>query len=526
MHLMHVDQGAVSVRIRCRLHLIVVMAISAMSTIGCADAKPETVADAPQRPPARQDETIDLDKWFFFSKEANGFLYPQNMFFDSAGSHTACVWFNAETRARPTPMFLEAYRNHASLRYGIDLPLGKTQGRDSSGRVKDVCPNGYWNDPPFPEFDYGALVRDLFVRYLNSGMSPRDLGGVYLSIDIEHGYVGYRRDDSVASGSVPGVYRSGAIYYDTTDPDSPLNCSRAAYQQGQRLQLQMCKMAELVRRESIRRFGSAPTIGWYDQIAVPQRIRINEDGKVDGSGKTPPNRLWKDLTPQQKKVVLDRMMVNCRPLMTGGVLPDDGVRYPGIDVLELNAQQDEVITNQEEFKLSNRNQRTIDVGRRLLEARRSGAPIPPVIVFSSWAFNDKRNAPEKGTFLPESQVREVLAGAYEDLEVSGFLMYDFLWEIMISNCFNLEKPSWQQMSERNRQMANDAWRSIWTIIAEREGTEGLPGYRPTAQQTIGNGGFSDNLSIRTTWLTTYIRFLQTNFGQELSKAARGPRVVP
>ena len=68
MHLMHVDQGAVSVRIRCRLHLIVVMAISAMSTIGCADAKPETVADAPQRPPARQDETIDLDKWFFFSK--------------------------------------------------------------------------------------------------------------------------------------------------------------------------------------------------------------------------------------------------------------------------------------------------------------------------------------------------------------------------------------------------------------------------------------------------------------------------
>jgi hypothetical protein len=502
------------------------MVISVLTTIGCADVEPENAVDSEQSPPPRQDGEIRLDKWFNFSGNSSGFLYPQNMLFDSAGAHTACVWFNAETSARPTPMFLEAYRNHASLRYGVDLPLGKTQGRNSAGRAKDVCPNGYWNDPPFPEFDYRALVRDLFERYLNSGMSPVDLEGVYLSIDIEHGYVGYRKSKTAASGSVPGVYRSGAIYFDPANPDSPLNCTRAAYQEGQRLQLQMCKLAELVRRESIRRFGSAPTIGWYDQIAVPHRIRINDAGEIDGSGKTPPNQLWRDLTPEQKKVVLDRMMVNCRPLMTGGVLPDDGVRYPGIDVLELNAQQDELITSPEQFKLSNRNQRTIDVGQRLLEERRSGAPIPPVIVFSSWAFNDKLNAPEQGILLPESQVRDILVGGYEKLEVSGYLMYDFLWEMFISNCFNLQKPSWQQMDQRNREMADDAWRSIWTVIAEREGTEALPGYRPTAQATIGNGGFSDNLSIRTTWLTSYVRFLKTHFGQELSKATQGPRVVP
>lgn len=493
-----------------------------VATIGCADADPVRVIPEATSVPGQERSEVDLDRWFEFSDQKDGYLYTRDMFFDAAGTHQACVWFNAEAKARPSRVFLEAYRNHASLKYGIELPLGKTRS-DEPGRLRDVCANGYWNDPPFPEFDYQAFVTDLFERYLHSGLSPE---GVYLTIDIEKGYVGYRLDASVASGSVPGVYRSGAIYYDPSSPDSPYNCSRAAYLEGQRLQLQMCKLAELIRQESIRRFGSAPAIGWYDQIAVPHRMRIDENGRLDGSGRTPPNRLWRDLTRKQKNLVLDRMMVNCRPLMSGGVLEDDGVHYPGLDALELNAQQPEPITRSRDLILSNRNQRTLDVGRRLMEERRSGAEIPPVIVSSSWTFNEKLDSPEQGRIMPEAQVRQVLAGAYGELDVSGFLMFDFLWAQMISSCFNLETPSWEQLDERRRTLADEAWRNIWSIIVAREGAEALPRYRPTARATIGDGGFSDNLAIRDAWLTTYARFLERSFGQELSKASHGAPIVP
>ncbi|MEE2682006.1 MAG: hypothetical protein VX641_06500 [Planctomycetota bacterium] len=483
--------------------------------------------------PGQEKSPVDLDRWFEFSDQKDGYLYPRDMLFDAAGAHPACVWHDAEDHARPSQVFLEAYRNHASLKYGVDLPLGKTRS-DEPGRLKDVCANGYWNDPPFPELDYQAFVKDLFERFLHMGWSP---DGVYLSIDIDKGYLGYRLDASVTSGSIPGVYRSGAIYYDPSSPDHPYNCSRAAYLEGQRLQLQMCKLAELIRQESTRRFGSAPAIGWHEQITIPQRLRIDENGRLDGTGRTPPNRLWRDLTEEQKDLVLNRMMVNCRPLMSGGVLVDDGVRYPGLDVLELNAQQlaehelnpvkwggGTEVVNSKELALGNRIQRTIDLGRRLLEERRSGVQIPPVIVSSSWTFNEELDSPEEGKIMPESQVRRVLADAYGELEVSGYLMFDFAWAQIISSCFNLETPSWEQLDQRQRRLANDAWRSIWSIIVARKGAAVLPRYRPTARETIGDGGFSDNLAIRNAWLTAHVRFLERTFGEPLSKASHGVRI--
>ena len=508
----------------CCLHILNILSLTMLITSGCNAGTTEQQAETTQDPVVQLQEPIRLDDWFHISNQPSGFLYPQSKYFDRAGTHDAAKWFNAESRTRPSRVFLEAYRNNALLRFGVDLPLGKTRERIPSGALVNVCANGYYNNPPFPEFDYGALLGDLFQRFLRSGMSPTDLGGIYLSITIEHGHAGYRVSATAPSGSVPGVFRSGAIYYDASNPDSPLNCSRAAFLEGQKLQLQMCKLAEMVRRESVRRFGSAPVVGWYNQLALPPQIRINAEGEVDGSGKTPPNRSWIDLTPAQKKTVLDRMMVNCRPLMTGGILEDDGVRYPGLDALELNAQQSIPIT--EAGPLDNRNLRSVDLGRRLLEERRAGADIPPVIVFSSWSFNEKRNIEEEGQLLPEAQVRLILADAYKDLEISGYLMYNHGWEAPISNCFNLQQPNWMRMTERGRTMANTAWKRIWSVVAERQGTEGLPGYRPTAQATIGTGGFSNNIGIRDAWLTTLAEFLERYFGTVLSRASQGPRIVP
>ena len=465
---------------------------------------------------------MDLKKWIEFSKQPNGFLYPQTMLFDAAGTYTAALWTGGETRGRPNRLFLEAYRSHAALRHGIDLPMGMTAKLDEDGRRKRVSPNGYYNDPPFPEFDYSALVRDLFDRFMYSGMGPTNLAGVYLTVDIEHGFPGYRSSTTAPSGSVPGVFRSGAIYYDAQNPDSPLNCSRAAFLEGQQLQMQMCKLAELIRRESIRRFGSPPIVGWYNMLSVPPRIRINKDGEIDGSGRTPLNVAWKDLTPEQHKTVLDRMMVNCRPLMQGGILRADGVRYPGLDAIELNALQ--VIPLKTKGAIDNRNLRATDLGRRLKAERAAGANIPPVVVSSSWAMTDKQNAVEDGQILSQEQIQFVLIDAYRDLDISAYVMCQFNWSMLVSNCFNLELSSWEKMTARGRGKAEKAWEHIWSIIARREGTAGLPGYRPTAQATIGNGGFSNDISIRNIWLQTLCRFLQTSFGDGMSQACSEPPI--
>lgn len=466
---------------------------------------------------------MNLNKWIEFSKQPNGFLYPQTMLFDGSGTHTAALWTNAESRGRPNRSFLEAYQSHAALRHGVDLPMGMTGKFDEGGRRTRVSPNGYSNQPPFPEFDYSALVRDLFDRFIYSGMGPTNLGGVYLTIDIEHGFPGYRPSKTTASGSVPGVFRSGSIYYDDENPDSPLNCARPAFLEGQELQLQMCKLAELIRRESIRRFGSPPVVGWYNMLSLPNRVRINKDGEIDGSGRTPPNVFWRDLTEQQKKTVLDRLMVNCRPLMQGGMLKADGVRYPGLDALELNALQDIPLTTP--GAIDNRNHRATDLGRRLKAERAAGARIPPVVVSSSWAITDKQNSDQEGQILPDEQIQYVLIDAYGDLDISAYVMCQFNWSMLVSNCFNLEQSSWEQMSLRGRDKAQKAWRHIWSIIARREGTAGLPGYQPTAQATIGIGGFSNDLTTRNIWLQTLCRFLQSSFGDEMSRACSGPPIA-
>ena len=486
----------------------------AASCVGAASAPP------PQDSKKTAPPGMDLDKWFEFSKQPNGFLYPQTMLFDESGTHTAALWTNAESRGRPNRSFLEAYQSHAALRHGIDLPMGMTAKIDEEGRRTRVSPNGYSNQPPFPEFDYSALVRDLFDRFLYSGLSPTNLGGVYLTIDIEHGFPGYRSSTTAASGSVPGVFRSGSIYYDDENPDSPLNCARAAFLEGQELQLQMCKLAELIRRESIRRFGSPPVVGWYNMLALPNRVRINKDGEIDGSGRTPPNVFWKDLTPEQKKTVLDRLMTNCRPLMQGGRLKVDGVRYPGLDALELNALQDIPLITP--GAIDNRNHRATDLGRRLKAERAAGANIPPVVVSSSWAITDKQNSEQQGQILPQEQIQFVLIDAYRDLDISAYVMCQFNWSMLVSNCFNLELSSWDQMTPRGQAKAHKAWEHIWSIIVRRQGTAGLPGYQSTARATIGTGGFSNDLSTRNIWLQTLSRFLQTSFGDEMSRACSGP----
>ena len=82
------------------------------------------------------------------------------------------------------------------------------------------------------------------------------------------------------------------------------------------------------------------------------------------------------------------------------------------------------------------------------------------------------------------------------------------------------------MSPVNREMAEVAWRLSWTPLSLKVGTNGLPGYRSTAQETIGNGGFSDVVSIRDTWLRTLASFLESRFGNPMGRSCTGPQIVP
>ena len=454
--------------------------------------------------------------WFAFTDLNSGFLFMHHMFFDADGARPAVVWTNGEAESRPSPEFLQAYRNHAVVKHGIQLPPGRNLRTYHHDEPRDVRANGYDNVPRFDEFDYQALVTDLFGRILAPERAPPDLRRAYLSIDIENGFFGWDWEEEAKSGTVPGIFRSGTIYYDQDDPDSPLNCSQESFLRGQRLQLQMCKLAELVRRGWRERYGEAPRIGWWNVLGPPRRIRLDEHGRLDGSGDTPPNTDWVDLTEEQKRMVLDRMLSNGRSILEGGVLPGEDVAYPGLDFIELNAQQQNVVRRG--GPIDHKNQRAVDLGEALKRARAAGRLVPPAVVVTSWTYTDKEGIPEQGAIIPRGQVDRALVEAFEGCEPVGYLVWNFYWSQQLSSCFNLETPSWATLSEPGHFWAEEAWRLIWTTVASSLGTAELPGYRPTARATIGEGGFSDDLAVRDRWLRTLVEFLEDRFGRRLSRA--------
>ena len=108
----------------CCLHILNILSLTMLITSGCNAGTTEQQAETTQDPVVQLQEPIRLDDWFHISNQPSGFLYPQSKYFDRAGTHDAAKWFNAESRTRPSRVFLEAYRNNALLRFGVDLPLG------------------------------------------------------------------------------------------------------------------------------------------------------------------------------------------------------------------------------------------------------------------------------------------------------------------------------------------------------------------------------------------------------------------
>ena len=137
---------------------------------------------------------------------------------------------------------------------------------------------------------------------------------------------------------------------------------------------------------------------------------------------------------------------------------------------------------------------------------------------TSWTYTDKEGIPEQGAIIPREQVDRALVEAFEGCDPIGYLVWNFYWSQQISSCFNLETPSWATLSESGHFWAEEAWRLIWTTVASSLGTSELPGYRPTARATIGEGGFSDDLEVRDRWLRTLVEFLEDRFGKRLSRA--------
>ena len=124
------------------------------------------------------------------------------------------------------------------------------------------------------------------------------------------------------------------------------------------------------------------------------RIRLDEDGRLDGSGNTP-NTDWVDLTEEQKRMVPDRMLTNGRSILEEAS-PREEVAYPGLDFIELNAQQQNVVRQE------SRSTTEPACGRPRGAQAGAGerASIPPAVVVTSWTYTDKEGIPEQGAIIP------------------------------------------------------------------------------------------------------------------------------